>query len=429
MWEAKLSNKQKVHPAQIARRIMQQHRIVRYRDSFYVWKGPHWYSFTDDEIYQLAYQTTKKEDTDHEPDPGRAKSVLGCLLGEVELVRRMGGEPGLVSLENGLLDLQTGQLREHSPDILNTSSLPYAFDPDAGEPEEWLAFLHDIWPNQPEFIDTLQMWFGYNLVPETRQQKFVHLVGPPRSGKGTIATMLQAVVGLENVCRPSLRKLGERFGLESAVDKLAMIVSEGNATGPNIVDTLLNITGEDDIDIDRKFRPVWMGKLDTRITVLSNGPLKLAESHGALMARLIVLPTTKDHTGSEDHGLKDRLLAEVPAILKWSVEGWRKLQGSRLAQPGGAQEALLAQGMELDHVGVFLEDCTVAGGQTDKDEVYAAYSQWAKVNGHRPKPSNKFGVSMRAKGFSDFRPTKDGQRQPRVWVGIELIETRYSDPV
>jgi len=40
----------------------------------------------------------------------------------------------------------------------------------------------------------LQDWFGYTLSPDTSQQKMLMIVGPTRSGKGTIGR--EAKVGV-----------------------------------------------------------------------------------------------------------------------------------------------------------------------------------------------------------------------------------------
>lgn len=44
-------------------------------------------------------------------------------------------------------------------------------------------------------IDTLSEWFGYSLLPDTRHHKLLMLIGPPRSGKGTIARVLRGLIG------------------------------------------------------------------------------------------------------------------------------------------------------------------------------------------------------------------------------------------
>jgi putative DNA primase/helicase len=80
--------------------------------------------------------------------------------------------------------------------------LPFEFDARASAPREWLAFLKKLWPNDPETIGTLQEWFGYLLTPDTRQQKILFLLGPKRSGKGTIARVLGELVGATNFAGP-----------------------------------------------------------------------------------------------------------------------------------------------------------------------------------------------------------------------------------
>ena len=63
-----------------------------------------------------------------------------------------------------------------------------------------MTFLASLWPSDGESISTLQEWFGYCLLPDTRQQKIALLVGPKRSGKGTVARILKKLVGQANTC-------------------------------------------------------------------------------------------------------------------------------------------------------------------------------------------------------------------------------------
>ena len=95
-----------------------------------------------------------------------------------------------------------------SPRFFNAFALDYDFDPAAPAPVEWLAFLGQVWGDDPESIDCLQEWFGYLLTPDTRQQKILMMVGPKRSGRGTIARVLKALVGREQRGQPHARHAG-----------------------------------------------------------------------------------------------------------------------------------------------------------------------------------------------------------------------------
>ena len=75
-----------------------------------------------------------------------------------------------------------------------------------------------------EAIDTVQEVFGYCLTADTRQQKAFMLIGPKRSGKGTIARVLTHLVGLQNTVAPTLAGLGMNFGMAPLIGKRVAIV-------------------------------------------------------------------------------------------------------------------------------------------------------------------------------------------------------------
>src|SRR4029077_2663712 len=139
-------------------------------------------------------------------------------------------------------------------------------------PMEWLKFLGELWPDDRESIDTLQEIFGLCLTADTRHQKAFLLIGPKRSGKGTIARVLIAMIGRCNAVSPTLTSFGDRFGLEPVIGKLLAVISDarlGNKADLHaIAESMLRITGEDDITADRKNRQAWMGKLGARLLVI-----------------------------------------------------------------------------------------------------------------------------------------------------------------
>ncbi|MFN9953218.1 MAG: NTP-binding protein, partial [bacterium] len=71
-----------------------------------------------------------------------------------------------------------------------TNALDFDYDSKACQPREWLDFLASLWPSDPESVQALAEMFGYLLTDDTGQQKMFMLVGPPRSGKGTILRVL-----------------------------------------------------------------------------------------------------------------------------------------------------------------------------------------------------------------------------------------------
>jgi putative DNA primase/helicase len=150
---------------------------------------------------------------------------------------------------NALVHLPTLRTRPPTPRLFTANALDYPFDPNAAEPSNWVHFLGGLWPDDTQSVQLLQEWFGYYLVPDTRQQKMVLLVGPKRSGKGTIARVLKGLVGQDNVAAPTLSSLATSFGLWPLLGRTVAIIPDarlsGRADATVITERLLSISGED----------------------------------------------------------------------------------------------------------------------------------------------------------------------------------------
>jgi putative DNA primase/helicase len=316
-----------------------------------------------------------------------------------------------------------------TPRFFSPNTLGYGFEQEASSPGAWLEFLGSLWPDDPESIAALQEWFGYLLTPDTSQQKILMMIGPKRSGKGTIGRVLRSLVGPSNVAAPTLSGLATTFGLQPLIGKTVAIIADarlsGRADGQVIAERLLSISGEDAQSIDRKYLSTWTGELATRFVLISNELPRLNDSSGALPSRMIPLRLTKSFFGEEDTTLTARLLSERPAILRWAIDGWGRLRTrGHFLQPESGKELL----DELDElsspVGAFVAercrtgpDCTVP-----VKKLFETWQSWCKDNGRdHSGDAAGFGRNLRAV----LPQLKTGQRREggariREFNGIEL---------
>lgn len=321
-----------------------------------------------------------------------------------------------------------------TPRFFSTSALDFDFSfSDAPSPERWYQFLGQLWPDDAQSVATLQEFFGYCLTPDTRQQKIMMMVGPKRSGKGTIARVLRGLVGVENVCGPTLASLSTQFGLWPLLGKSLAIISDarlgGRADQAAIVERLLSISGEDALTIDRKNLEPVTCKLKSRIMLLTNELPRLTDASGAFASRLVVLQLRESFYGREDHELTGRLLAELPGILGWAIEGWDRLRRRRhFSQPDSALE-LLGQLADLTSpVAAFIRDRCKVGPEyrARVDDLFAEWRSWCGVNGRKePGTAQSFGRDLLAAvpTLRACRPQEDGERH-RAYDGIGLVPWR-----
>jgi putative DNA primase/helicase len=344
------------------------------------------------------------------------------------------GEPmasEIVSCSNGLLHLPTRDLLPQTPKFFTRNALPLPYLADAPAPTEWLAFLDKVWPNDPQSIAVLQEIFGYFLTSDTRQQKLFLLVGPPRSGKGTIGRVLTELLGRHNICSPTLASLAERFGLQPLIGKSAAVIGDarlgGQANQQTIAERLLSVSGEDPMDVDRKHQLVWTGRLIARFFIISNELPPLNDASGALASRFIILRLTKSFLGKEDTGLTARLLKELPGILQWAIDGWARLaQRGRFEQPASADSHVAALNDLSSPIKMVLNDkCVIdADLHIECGRLYGAWVQWCAENGHKNTGSSaRFGSHLSAvlPNIRTIRPNPGGSKQrPRCYAGIGL---------
>jgi putative DNA primase/helicase len=339
------------------------------------------------------------------------------------------GSADLVAMENGLVDLRSRELLPHNPAFFTHHALPFAYDPNAPTPERWHRFLVELWDDDSESIDTLAEVMGYILAGGTGQQKMAMLVGPKRSGKGTIARVMGGLLGAHNTAAPTLASLTTNFGLAPLVGKPLAVISDARlgtrADGLVAVERLLSISGEDAITIDRKYREPWTGQLPTRFLILTNELPRFTDSSGALASRFVLLTLTKSFYGREDPALTEQLLTEAAGIFNWALAGLdRLLDRGHFLQPTSGREALRHLEDLSSPVGSFVRDMCETGAafQVGKDILFDAWKSWCEEEG-RDRPGTKaiFTRDLKAAvpGVIPKRP-RVGEGRSQIYQGIAL---------
>ncbi len=283
--------------------------------------------------------------------------------------------------------IPTDRVLAPTPALFNVNALDFDYDPDPDPPERWIKFLEQLFGEDLESVELLQEWMGYTLTGDTSQQKMLLIIGPRRSGKGTIGRIMGRLVGVGNVAGPTTGSLAGNFGLQPLIDKSLAIVSDARFSGEGVstvVERLLCISGEDTLSVDRKFLGAVSMKLPTRFVFLSNELPKLLDSSAALAGRFLVLRLEQSFYGREDPSLTDHLVAELPGILKWAIAGWRRLKArGHFVQPASSADAIHELEDLASPVGAFLRECceVAPGHRIEVDALYAAWCAWCQREG------------------------------------------------
>ena len=324
-----------------------------------------------------------------------------------------------------LLHLQSMQHYPPTPMFFSVNALEFDPDPAASAPFEWHRFLHQLFDGDLESLELLQEWFGYCLTGSTSQQKMMLIVGPKRSGKGTIGRVLARLIGTGNVSAPTTSGLAGQFGLQPLIGKTLAIVSDARFHGENIatvIERLLCISGEDMLTIDRKHLTSVTMKLPTRFMFMTNEFPRLNDASGALAGRFVILRLTTSFYGKEDTGLIDRLLPELPGILNWAIEGWQRLrERGHFAMPSSVRDVVQEIEDLSSPVSAFVrESCTVGPAhRVDVESLYSAWKRWCESQGrHAISTKQTFGRDLAA-AIAGITRRRGSGMQP-FYEGISL---------
>jgi len=347
------------------------------------------YEYTDKAVYK-----TEKGYFKYNPSPAAISAIFDGVKSLCHINRDTMQPPcwlddnsvnpkECIVLMNGILHLKTGTMIDPTPMFFTRNSLEFEYDPDNKNIERWLKFLETIYSQ--EEISLLQEIIGYLISQDTSQQKIFFIVGPKRSGKGTLLRVITALIGKSNTASPTLKSLSSNFGLQPLIGKSLATISDSRLDSKSdkssIIENLLRISGEDYITADRKYKNPWEGKLNTRFIIVSNELPSLMDTSGAFISRFIPIRINKSFYGKENPNLTEELLEDIPAILNWAIEGWTRLnQRGYFDLPKTSLSLLDEMSRVSSPLKAFIDDmCELGPDYTvSKDDLFGAWGKWCE---------------------------------------------------
>lgn len=339
-----------------------------------------------------------------------------------------------VTLNNGILDVETGELLRHTQDWFCFQSVSVNYDEKAQCPE-FLKFLQDVWDGDAELIESLRLWMGYCLLAESNLQKFAVFKGASRAGKSTLVGVIEAMLGADNCASTSLSLIGSDFGLESLIGKKLCVFQDADRASADrmgvATERIKSLASNDPMGINRKGQSVVNQKLGTKVAFVCNKMPPFLNDENSLTNRMIVFPFWKSFQGREDFNLLERLEGEIQGVLNWALVGARRiLRGERLVMSQRGQDALEEITQQLDSVQGFIAECVentaAEHNRVGSRALWEAYREWCKESGRMAKNRQKFFREIGAHRLFSDRTWRD--RTERGYWGIRLIVDTFDEP-
>lgn len=333
-----------------------------------------------------------------------------------------------INLKNGLFNLETWELKPHTPDIKLIRQIPVFYEKGAECPQI-SKFLHDI-VAEPD-IDLLCEIAGYCLTTDCSHQKAFMLYGVGSNGKSVFLALLEALVGGENTSAESLQKLEfDKYRTAKLYGKLVNICGDIPDSKMHKSEVFKKLTsGLDLIDGENKYQDSFQFR-NTAKLVFSANVLPEGKKDKAYYRRWVLVRFPNNFEGGkEDKTLITRLKdpEELSGFLNLALQGLKRLkENGKFSNDKSVEDTQREYEFNSNPIAAFMDECT-KGSQEDIDAIilYSTYVLWAEVNDKRVMPYNQFGKELKKLGYENYRdnePGKNCKKKVTCWCNIKVIK-------
>ena len=313
---------------------------------------------------------------------------------------------GFINLDNGVLNINNGELLAHDKKYNFLYCLPYNYNPEARAPK-FEKFLDDVTLGRQCLKNVLLEYMGYILSGSPYiYQKCLILDGAGKNGKTTLLKVIKALVGRENIANISIESLiGNVFSSSGLHGKLVNISEEEPPKSFREQNGVFkNLTGDGTINAQYKYGNAFEFDNRSKLVITYNEMPYLADTTKGMLRRLMIVPFDYDleneHKDKVNPNIDKDLAKELEGIFILALEGYKRL----CEQKGFTKSVYIDSKIEAIHaysdiVYSFLkETCTVTRDPSNKvarDKLYSMYEEYHKDNASTERLLTKKGFTRR----------------------------------
>jgi putative DNA primase/helicase len=436
-----------------AERLIDRHgdklRYSYARKLWLLWNDKYWEWVDDGRVCALALETVKgiyRQAANEADKDTRTKLVQhagkseseGRLSAMVTLAQSIPGvsvkideldtNTYLLNVNNGTVDLRTGELKAHDKYDYITPFIPVDYEP-AATSELWGQVLNTIFEGAEAVKDYVQRALGYSCTACQDEQVTFFPYGPGQNGKSTLLGAIRDCLGSDYATEIEpqvfMVKARDTAGPNEGVARLyrkRLAISTEIEDGQKLsVSLIKRMTGGEKLHHEKKFEHEFEFTPTHKLWLSGNHKPIITDTTLSIWRRVkfinfdVTIPEEK-----RIKNLRDLLKASEhqKAILAWIVAGaiaWAK-QG--LGEPPEITEATNKYREEMDLLAEFIREiCIIKAGDSTVSEYYKAYKTWAEANDFPVLGKNAFNKRLQEKGFTNYR----GTANKLFWRGIRVL--------
>lgn len=357
----------------------------------------------------------------HIPNLNRAKraEVLSYINLLIDDDMRI-SPANFIAFKNGVYNLETDELLPFSPDIVVMNKIEHDYVPGAYSEIVDKTF-NKLACGDPSIRALLEEAAGYCFYRRNELRKSFILTGDRQNGKSTYLSMIEALLGRDNITSLDLKELGDRFKTAELFGKLANIGDDiGDEFIPNPAIFKKLVSGNP-INVERKGKDPFDFSNYSKLLFSANNIPRIKDKSGAVISRLVIIPFDARFTVDDpdfDPYIKYKLIQEEPMqyLIQLGLEGLKRVLKNQQFTKSEKVEKSLEEYEENNNpiLLFFKEDVKIENEPTNK--VYMEYCEFCTMNTLTPLSNIEFSKQVRKHLGYDVVQKKIQGKKYRIFV-------------
>ena len=305
-------------------------------------------------------------------------------------------DPFLLGTPGDVVDLRTGELL--APDasyMINFSASVRPAPPGAAHPL-WSRFLDEATHNDKDLQRYLRQRAGYWLTGDTSLEDFDFIHGPGGNGKGVFLKTITAIMGDYALAAPISQFMVSRHDehlceLARLAHARLVIASEPEENRTWAIGKIKQLTGNEGRIAARHMHQSFFEFAPSfKLVFVGNTKPRISSVDEALVRRLNLVPF-RFQPATRDEQLKEKLIVEYPAILRWAIDGWLDLRVRGRVRPAVIAEATREYLDDENVIATWLAERCELGPlyEATLKQLFADWTAWCQSNGEDPETNKK----------------------------------------
>jgi len=375
-------------------------------------------------VYIPGYDSIEKAMLKEIPSLTRTKQneVLNYI--RIQAAETQNSKPELIPFKNGLFDVEHTELLPFTPDLVVTNMIPWEYSSEITS-ELVDTVLDRLSCGDSDIRALLEEVGGMCLYRDNTigGGKAVILTGDKSNGKSTFISMLQAMLGADNVSNLDFKELDGKFSTAMLFGKLANLGDDISDSYKEDVAIFKKIVTGEPIKAEEKGKPPFNFKPYVKLVFSANSIPRINDSTGAALRRLLIIPLNAKFN-ENDPGYDPQIrmkLSQKEAIeyfIQLSIKGLQRvLERKKFTVPAKVQDEKDAYEKENNPVLAFIDEVgtdEIVNEPTAK--VYNRYCEFCRANGFREMSKLTFSKRVNQALGTVVKPMRLGKDVQRVFI-------------